>query len=300
MSKFCMYCGRELQDGEVCNCREKAIARGQAASQNSESSSQASSAGGPTFYTAPPTPPKKSSFVLFLEHIWYYLKHFFKAPTDTIAKAANQKDYAPGIFFAVVSSLLCSLLGIALLNRCVSAVNAFTDSAFGTKYFTLNSFLQPFGLTTDRAFFAALIGMIVCYFLFCALALAAARIAKSGVSFAGVLAAVGVSYIGTACGTIVAVILGMLIPALSLPLLAGAIILSFTFVYIALVKSFKLSANKMAYLFAIIVTVMALIFVIVCRLTPITIDFSGLMSGNTMTPSVSSGSGLESFFGSGY
>jgi len=34
MSKFCMYCGRELEKDEICNCNEKASARSTFASSS--------------------------------------------------------------------------------------------------------------------------------------------------------------------------------------------------------------------------------------------------------------------------
>lgn len=316
MSKFCMYCGRELADGETCNCHEKAVARGAGISHEYSSdvssndpashtstmdnqTSYTSAPGGATFYTAPPAPPKKHAFTKLCGRIWYYMCHFFSAPADTIAKAANQKDYGAGILFLVLSSIICSALSITVLNRGVSLINSVTGSILGAKYFTLNSFLQPFGLTIIRLFFSLIIFLLIANFLLCILSLATAKIAKSSTTLSSIVAAVGVSAIGTTCAFIVAIVLALLVPTLALPLGIGVMILSFSLTYIALIKSFKLSANKMAYLFAIIMIIMAAIFVIVYKLTPITVDFSNIFpSGTTMTPS--SGNSFDSFFGNGF
>jgi len=331
-----MYCGRELEEDEICNCHEKATARSKSVSSSSTSNEQASpvidettnntnvdstledgysatsesshtesqdsstqasfgsfhNSAGPTYVYHPPI-PKDSPVSLWFARIWQYLKHFFVAPADTIAKAAHEKDYPVAIFFFVIRAILTSSFVLAILRGAVVALNKMASPALGTRYFTLNSFLQSFGLNAVGAFFLLLFSILIGNLIFCVLSYAVAKIFKSKTSFAAVIGAVGVSSIGITAAFVVATIITLLIPSLAMPVFLGFVVLDFSFTYIALIKSFKLSGNKMTYLFALIAIVYATLFVLFYKISPLSSGFSNLTN---VFSNLSSGSLSNSFF----
>ena len=178
-----------------------------------------------------------------------------------------------------------------MLRGAVSALNHTTSSM---TYLTLNRFLQSFGLNTVGAFFLLLCSTLFGNLIFCVLSYAIAKIFKSKTSFASVIGAVGVSSIGVTAAFIVSTIVSLLIPSLFMPVLMGYIILTFSLLYIALIKSIKLSGNKMTYLFALIMIVYTTLFVLFYKISPLSGGFSNIT--NAFGNMTSSGSLSNSFF----
>ena len=181
------------------------------------------------------------------------------------------------------------------------ALNHTTSSLTGTRYFTLNSLLQSFGFNAVSAFFFIIFSILISNLIFCVLAFAIAKTFRSKTTFAAVLGAFGVSSIGVTAAFIVAACLCLSIPALALPILAGYLVLNFSFTYIALIKSFKLSGNKMTYLFALLAVVYAILCMVFLAITPISTgisNLSGLFHNITLGSCMSSnpGSTFNGFF----
>lgn len=129
MDKYCSYCGRELNEGEICSCANYQI---------NEEQTQ-----------------KKG---LFLSISWKLFKDTFKNPTKTINGFVKNKDYKLGIFFIILSSILISIIRVMRISHI-----SYLNNVFGF-YFSTKSFIYLFLNVVFQLGIFALFGLYIILF----------------------------------------------------------------------------------------------------------------------------------------
>mgnify|MGYP000973825843 CR=1 FL=1 len=147
MAKFCVYCGRPLQDGEVCDCRNQTprqappvSGEAQAASGEAQAALSAAAAAGQSY----------------LARLWGLIRDIFRAPDPVLGSFAASGDSGMAwgllavrsVSFALLLTAFCSRVSRALLNL----VKAFSYSAAASD--EVKGFLQ---FPLAKVFFLALI-----------------------------------------------------------------------------------------------------------------------------------------------
>ncbi len=125
---FCRYCGRELEDGEVCSCRQETTTSTEAPSESPVNGSKAA-----------PSAEQVKSIAL---NVWSKFVALLKAPATGSAAYVHEGDLTASISFIVVHAL-CSAIFAALwigkLNGIVAMGGSFTSSL---KFSGVGAFFQ--------------------------------------------------------------------------------------------------------------------------------------------------------------
>ena len=125
MATFCKYCGKALQDGEICSCPQaQAEAAQQYQSQQPQQPPQGYQQppqGGyqmpPQGYQPPQQPAGPNPVVVALQKILPYLQSYFKAPVSAAQDLLARKD----MIFAAVLLCVQIIVGGLLTFSCVGS-----------------------------------------------------------------------------------------------------------------------------------------------------------------------------------
>ncbi|MEG2678673.1 MAG: hypothetical protein RR949_01970 [Oscillospiraceae bacterium] len=111
MSKFCKFCGTQLEEGAVCACPQ---------AQAEAAAPQASSAAAPQ---TPPAAPRASASSAFSGLI-PCLKAYFSAPVQTTRIALQRGDHTNAIMFLAVQLIVAGFLLFSVMQK---VCNIFRD-----------------------------------------------------------------------------------------------------------------------------------------------------------------------------
>lgn len=137
---FCKYCGRKLEDGEVCHCHEEVnTAAGTAFESKTE---------------GPNTAPSMQQAKEFGMAVWKQFLLLLKAPATNAAPYIRSANVQSAVFFMVLHALCSSLFALI----CVSKINGLIGMG--------GSFTESLKFSGAGAFFQTL-----CYSLILAAAL---------------------------------------------------------------------------------------------------------------------------------
>lgn len=153
--KFCEYCGKALQDGEVCNCQaQQAPQQTVAPQQAAAPQPQRSVAPQQPYYPQPaPAPQPDNAFVKALKNIPVILKSYW-TNSDKIEHAAKTgKDWALSLVFILILFFVNLILGICYFAR-------MTDSTFHYHQ-GLGMFQGVFSATAPFKFGFVLLGALI-------------------------------------------------------------------------------------------------------------------------------------------
>ena len=138
MANFCKYCGKALQDGEICTCPQ---AQAEAAQQYQGQPPQQDPQGyqpqegpfqgyqpqqppqGPQGYqpSYQPQPAAPSPVAVGLKKIPDFLKSYIQAPVSAVQSLVNAKDVVVAGALLVVQVIVCGLLLISILSSMVES-----------------------------------------------------------------------------------------------------------------------------------------------------------------------------------
>lgn len=106
MSKFCKYCGKELEDGEICSCGGEKAVQTESASETKNIKSQ-------------------------MKGIWTLFKAFIKKPVSVGTQFVNDCNVKQALGIIGVQSLLVALLVMSLAGKYNSAIKNLASLASG-------------------------------------------------------------------------------------------------------------------------------------------------------------------------
>ena len=310
MSKFCIFCGKPLEEGQECGCQQnietEAVAAEEEPGQENESIWQPETVSTEEIQgqqplqevemeqvaetpqlqeetvqvnigqaydgqlpqePAPENPvpsqsavqirpqsymiPRKENgrFTNYVKRCWVILTRFFAHPVQIIRIAAEKKDVAAGLFFWILNAIIAGILpafGVPqMLKRFLgTSVMQFVDFPAGWIWLE--------GVLISLAWTASL-GV---------LAFAFAKAMHSRASFKSVVAAVGVSCIGTAAITLISWLLMIVSPEFGLCIYLFTQALGLVLLYAALTQSLGIGQDKTVYCLLIALAIVGLLMAI--------------------------------------
>lgn len=121
MAKFCVYCGRPLQEGEVCTCKN------QAAQQTTPPSTPAPDT---TPFAAQSAPVAPGAAQIYIKHIWELIKKSFQAPSSMLRSFAASGDSKTAFGLIGIRALAFALFMLVLCTRITSSIKTMVDKLY--------------------------------------------------------------------------------------------------------------------------------------------------------------------------
>lgn len=253
MAKFCVYCGRPLQEGEVCNCRAQSA--GPAAPAQTAAPAQAA-APVQAAAQAPAAPAQPASSAV--AGYWNVCKDFFRFPSSVLPSFTASGDRKTALVFIITRAVCFGLFMLVVCNQIKSSMSSVLGSLFSLLGSSGGSQLYDFPLA--KIFFLSLVLSAGAAFVFAAIILLFVKyLFKAEASYDNALCA-------TAAGSVAAVpflLVGLLVVFLNmnfgLYIAAFGILLQLLFTVLAL-GSFRVqNAEKAIYAVFLILAVQAIV-----------------------------------------
>ena len=201
MAKFCRYCGRPLQEGETCTCREAAAAAAEkTAGPAGGVVPPRPEAGGvqPMYQSIAPAGPSRTS--LLLRNLGSCFVSFFRDPGQVMAIAGRNKDIGSGLFFTLVNALLIGFTYMSLVRTAFQKIVESVSSALSSSSIlggllssATTTYASAIKIPYGQVFWLALVLSVCAYFALCGIGMLCGLIAKRPASYLGMMASVGVS-----------------------------------------------------------------------------------------------------------
>lgn len=295
MAKFCIHCGKPLEEGEVCTCQQAA----ENAAENTTTQAEATETQTPveevkaeTPVTPTPQPnttgatnntagntsntAQSNEFVEKLKLVFTKFADYFKSPTGTVKEFAAKNDSMYGILMICTNLIVLFLLSLILINSGADNLSRIPlIGAIG-------------GLLSDSAFSIALMITAIFAALYFAMAgmlvLTTKSMFKGTMKFSQAVSIVGVNAFINAVVLIVAIILMLISPTLGLIVLYLGIIYSSLMEYVSYIEMADISSDKKAY--ALLITFIGVMLAVFLAST-----LMGAIVGSSISNSFNSGFG---------
>ena len=294
MAKFCIHCGKPLEEGEVCSCQQAAaenaapqpeatanqtpVEDNQVETPVTPTAQQTVNTAGTAYNTAGSTQNNTQSneFVEKLKLVFTKFADYFKSPTGTVKEFAAKNDSTYGIVMICTNLIVLFLLSLILINSGADALREIP-------------FIGVFGgLLSDSAFSIALLITAVFAALYFAMAgmlvLTTKSMFKGTMKFSQAVSIVGVNAFINAVVLIVAIILMLISPTLGVIVLYLGITYSSLMEYVSYIEMADISSDKKAY--ALLITFIGVILAVFLAST-----LMGAIVGSSVSNSFNSGFG---------
>lgn len=305
MAKFCIHCGKPLEEGEVCSCQqatdENTVPQPEATENQTpvediqaetpvtptpqQTANTTGTANNTSYNTAGSAQNNAQSneFVEKLKLVFTKFADYFKSPTGTVKEFAAKNDSMYGILMICTNLIILFLLSLILINSGADALRSIPfiggiggllgDSAFSIALLITAIF---------AAYFFAMAGMLV---------LTTKTMFKGTMKFSQAVSIVGVNAFINAVVLIVAIILMLISPTLGLIVLYLGFIYSSLIEYVSYIEMADISSDKKAY--ALLITLIGVILAVF-----IASNLMGAIVGSSFSNSINSGFGssLDDFY----
>lgn len=301
MAKFCIHCGKPLEEGEVCSCQqttaENAAPQPEATEnqtpveevkaetpvtptpqQTTSTNDTANNTTGNTSNTA-----KSNEFVEKLKLIFTKFADYFKSPTGTVKEFAAKNDSMYGILMICTNLIVLFLLSLILINSGADALRSIPFISILGGLLSDSSFSIALMITVIfAAYYFAMAGMLV---------LTTKSMFKGNMKFSQTVSIVGVNAFINAVILIVAIILMLISPTLGLIVLYLGILYSSLMEYVSYVDMADISSDKKAY--ALLISFVGVMLAVFLASTVM-----GAIVGASLSNSINSGFGssLDDFY----
>lgn len=274
MAKFCKYCGKPLQEGEVCTCRLSAAA--QATQQPGSQSAPADGANVPPsapIYQSTPNNAAPSVLTIFFQNVWACFKTFFADSEQVLSLSASRKDVGTGLFFAGAYTLLLSFAYMSIVGGIMrGVVGALSSSSLGSLMSsTTNSMASQIHLPYGGIFWLAFFLTACAYFGICGIGMLCTLVSgtQTRVSYVSLLSSVGVSAIPSAVCALLALLFSFFWVEGAIFFVFVSIISWTVLSYSATRLTLRSSESKINIVFAVAISVLfAIILLISTRAIP--------------------------------
>ena len=265
---FCKYCGKELQDGEVCTCQESVAASQAAPAQEAAPTPQATPA--PEAASAPQSAPAGGTSgvgaqvpSIDTEKLLGSVKEAVKGFLNVFAKPATagrefvaNTGLATSLFIIIVQVLLSSFFALILAAR----INSMVRKTIGFAASFLGMGTKVTVISGAKAFFLTLLFSILASGLLLVLFLLASLILKAQASWKQLVALVAVRSVAIAPFILLSWFIVLINPVAGTCLFFGSILLAMAFLQESVkgIEGFK--DSKALYT----VFIVLVIFILVC------------------------------------
>lgn len=269
---FCKYCGKELQDGEVCTCQES-VAASQAApaaeaaptpqaapAPETASAPQAAPAGGTSGAgAAVPSIDTEKLLGSVKEAVKGFLNVFAKPATAGREFVANTSLTA-SLFIIIVQVLLSSFFALILAAR----INSMVRKTLGLAASFLGMGTKVTVVSGAKAFFLTLLFSILASGLLLLLFLLASLILKAQASWKQLVALVAVRSVAIAPFILLSWFLVLINPVLGTCLFFGSFLLAMAFLQESVkgIEGFKDSKALYTVFIVLVIFILVCIFVL--------------------------------------
>ncbi|MCY1712685.1 hypothetical protein [Caproiciproducens galactitolivorans] len=264
MAKFCVYCGRPLQEGEVCTCKN------QAARQMTPPSTPAPDTTPSAAQSAPVTP---GAAQVYIKHIWELIKKSFQAPSSMLRSFAASGDSKTAFGLIGIRALAFALFMLVLCTRITSSIMAIV----GKIYSGIQDYIQ---FPLAKVFFLSLLISFGVACLFAALLLLFNKyVGRAETTYNNMLCVAA----GSGIAVIPFLLAGILLMFLNLNLgfciaFFGSV-LGLIFALAALPGASQIDSNKSVYvLFAASVVLLIAVYILIKLFFPVFLP-DGLVNG---------------------
>lgn len=252
MAKFCAYCGKQLEDGEVCGCRQ------QAAPEQAAPQFQQAPQGMPyqqnVQYQQPVAAKPAFDFNAFLNDLFKTVLGIFKAPKKTAKEFVAGKNFIAAFVMIGLNTILSALFALILfarLNSKLDDILGFFGGSIKFPVFKIFAITFLFSIILSAAFFGlnALIGVIF----------------KEQYDVKAALCVTGIRCLVCVPVTVLAIILGFVNPGLGIVLFYfGALVAAF-FVQQTLAVTLEKTADYQVYINIVLCLIMLIVFYILAK-----------------------------------
>lgn len=246
MAKFCIHCGKPLEEGEVCTCPEAVAENATTQTEANENQTPVEEVAAETPVTPTPQPTSNTEgttdstssneFVEKLKLVFSKFVDYFKSPVSTVKEFAAKNDKTYGILMICLNLIVVFLLVLLLM---LSGSNALGSIPF--LGYMLGDSAFPIALMFTVIFAAsyfAKAGMFV---------LTTKSIFKGIMTFDLAVSIVGVTAFINAVVILVSVILMFVSPTLGFIVLALGMIYSSLTEYVAYIEMADIHSNKKVF-----------------------------------------------------
>lgn len=264
MAKFCVYCGKPLQEGEVCSCRAQNDQQTVPTTGETPQASQDQQI--PRVPQAAPNPTAVAAQA-YLKQLWLLIVNIFKAPVSAAKSFAGSGDFRAAWGLVVIRALSFALFLTALCLRISAAVldglRSFSSSLLGS---TQAQSVLKFPLA--KVFFLALITSFGIACLFAAILLLFNKVLfKTETDYLHMLCVSGVNSMAGAPFLLAGMLLLFLNVNLGICVALLGLILQPIFTVFALEGTSQIDRNKSVYTAFFSIAILMVCVCVVARLT---------------------------------
>lgn len=304
MAKFCIHCGKPLEDGEVCSCQqnnaESTTPQPEAtenqtpveevsveapvnptpqqtvSTENAENNTANTTVGNATKNTTNST--SSNEFVEKLKLVFTKFTDYFKSPTGTVKEFAAKNDSLYGILMICTNLIVLFLLMLILINAGSSTLSNIPLIGILGGFLSNSAFSIALMFTAIfAAYYFAMAGMLV---------LTTKSMFKGTMTFRQSVSIVGVNAFINAVVLIVAVILMLISPTLGVIALYLGFLYSSLMEYVSYIEMADISSDKKAY--ALLISLIGVVLAVF-----ITSTVMGSIVGASMSSSIGGGFGND-------
>lgn len=300
MAKFCIHCGKPLEEGEVCSCQQNNAESTTPQPESTENQTPVEEVSTET--PVNPTPQQAAStesadnnttnnttgnatgnassneFVEKLKLIFTKFTDYFKSPTGTVKEFAAKNDSLYGILMICTNLIVLFLLMLILINASSSALSIIPVMGFLGGFLSNSAFSIALMFTAIfAAYYFAMAGMLV---------LTTKSMFKGTMTFRQSVSIVGVNAFINAVVLIVAVILMLISPTLGAIALYLGFLYSSLMEYVSYIEMADISSDKKAY--ALLISLIGVILAVFIASTVM-----GSIVGASMSGSIGGGFGND-------
>lgn len=292
MAKFCIHCGKPLEEGEVCSCQQNAAEGATPQPETTENQiseeekevetpvnpipvQNTHTANGATGHT---NNTSSNEFVEKLKLIFTKFTDYFKSPTGTAREFASKNDSIYGILMICTNLIVIFLLMLILINAGSNALNNIPFVGILGGFLSNSAFAISLMFTAIfAAYYFAMAGMLV---------LTTKSMFKGSMTFSQSISIVGVNAFINAVVLIVAIIMMLISPMLGIIVLYLGFVYASLMEYVSYIEMADISSDKKAY--ALLISLIGVILAIF-----ITSTVMESIVGSSMSSSFGSGFGNQ-------
>lgn len=245
MAKFCIHCGKPLEEGEVCTCPEAVAENATTQTEANENQTPVEEVTAETPATPTPQPTNNTEgttnassneFVEKLKLVFSKFVDYFKSPVSTAKEFAAKNDKIYGILMICMNLIVVFLLTLLLVGTGADALRSIPLLGYMLGNSTFPIALM-FTVVFATSYFVKA-GMFV---------LTTKSMFKGTMTFNCSVSIVGVTAFINAVVTFVSIILMFISPALGLIVLALGMIYSSLIEYVSYVEMADISSDKKVF-----------------------------------------------------
>lgn len=196
---FCTNCGKELVEGEICECQVNFAENLQAENVNvSESGEQ--QAENAVHREQQSFAATREPSAVFAHNIFKLLLNILKAPVSAGRRAVEEGNVVVGISYIVLQGIITGLFGMAMvskLNELIEQVGRSIVDAYGYDYTLIINYISMGKFPLGKGFMISLFGSIMLSLIIAVLVMLLLTVFGGRPQFSNAIVAAGVRCVGT-------------------------------------------------------------------------------------------------------